>query len=104
MKSKVIKRARLPRCVAYTRTFEKSWTRYNNAGRHNMNAVRTVMGLLYMGDPLPAEYLDHELKGAEWNKARELHVEGDFLLVYKVCESQNLLTYVHLGTHSELFG
>lgn len=104
MKWKVSKRANIPRCVAYARTFEKSWERYNNAGRHNMNSVRKVMGLLYMDEPLPAEYLDHELKGSEWRKARELHVEGDFLLVYRVCESENMLTYMHLGTHRELFG
>tara|TARA_R110001583_G_scaffold7158_7_gene35703 strand:+ start:6222 stop:6356 length:135 start_codon:yes stop_codon:yes gene_type:complete len=44
------------------------------------------------------------LVGSEWQGARELHVGGDFLLVYRIDESQNLVTFVDIGTHSELFG
>ena len=59
------------------------------------------MKMLFLGEPLPAEYRDHELQG-DWDGARELHIGGDFLLVYKVTGS--LLTFVDLGSHSELFG
>lgn len=98
------KRSKLPRRVEYTRVFEKSWECYNRAGRRNMNDMIKVMKLIFSGEKLPPEYLDHALNGEEWGEARELHVGGDFLLVYRVNEKKNLVTFIDLGTHSELFG
>lgn len=95
------KRATLPKRTAHTPEFRKSWERYNRAGRRDMNEVRTVMSLLFLGEPLPAEYLDHELKG-DWAQSRECHIGGDFLLVYQ--DHADLITFVDLGSHSELFG
>lgn len=98
------KRKELPRRVDYTRTFQKSWDRYNRAGRRDMQAMADVMAIIFRNDLIPPEYLDHELTGSEWNAARELHVGGDFLLVYRINESTNLVTFIDLGTHAELFG
>lgn len=103
MKWKSSKKSDMPRCVVYSRTFVKSWKRYNATGRYNINAATEVMALLYTCKPLPAEYLDHELKGSAWAKTRELHIGGDFLMLYNINEQINLLTFVDLGTHSELF-
>jgi len=102
-KSTNTKRADLPKQVAYTSEFKKSWERYNRAGRRNMNEAREVMKLLFLGQTLPPQYLDHELQGAEWDGARECHIGGDFLLVYKHT-SKDLITFIDLGSHSELFG
>jgi len=66
-----------------------------------MNAAREVMALLFLGSPLPPEYLDHELKG-EWEGSRECHIGGDFLLIYQ--DSGELISFVDIGSHSELFG
>jgi len=96
------KRAKLPRSVAYTKTFQSSWDRYNKAGKRDMNAAREVMMILFLDNEIPPEYSDHELTG--WYGDRELHIGGDFLLVYRVNESTNLLTFVNIGSHSELFG
>lgn len=96
------KRAALPRRCAPTPEFKKHWERYNLAGKRNMNEVRTVMTLLFLGEALPVEYLDHDLKGKEWDGCRECHIGGDFLLVYKSTKTD--VTFVGLGTHSELFG
>lgn len=98
------KRAKRPRQVAYTKTFSASWDRYNKAGRRDMNSAVAIMSLLFSRQPIPAEYSDHELEGAEWSVARELHIGGDFLLVYRITEKDDLVTFVDLGTHSELFG
>ena len=99
-----IKRSKQPRRVEYTKTFSKAWERYNKAGRRNMNDLVDVMALIFAAKELPAEYLDHELQGAEWGGSRELHIGGDFLLVYRIAEKENLVTFINLGTHSELFG
>lgn len=98
------KRAKQPRQIAYTSTFKKSWERYNKAGRRDMNEAVTIMGILFSQKTIPAEYLDHELEGREWNGARELHIGGDFLLVYRFSDNENLVTFVDIGSHSELFG
>lgn len=98
------KRCKQPRRVEYTRTFAKSWARYNKAGRRNMHELVEVMTLIFSNAVLPAEYLDHELSGAEWAGAKELHIGGDFLLVYRLDDTQNLVTFIDIGTHSELFG
>ena len=98
------KRSNQPRRVDYTKTFSKSWNRYNRAGRRDMNAMSTVMSIIFLDKIIPPEYLDHELIGSEWKGARELHVGGDFLLVYRIDNAQNLITFVDIGTHSELFG
>ncbi|EDW9103540.1 type II toxin-antitoxin system YafQ family toxin [Salmonella enterica] len=98
----VNKRTNPPRAVEYTKTFLKSWERYNRAGRRNMNDVVTVMELIFANKKIPPEYMVHELKG-DWNGARELHIGGDFLLIYSIEEKENLVIFTDLGTHSELF-
>jgi mRNA interferase YafQ len=65
-----------------------------------MKAMRAVMGMIWEGQPLPPEYLDHELTG-EWAGSRECHVGGDFLLIYQMTDRD--LIFVDLGTHAELF-
>lgn len=95
------KRAALPRQVAHTSQFKKSWERYNKAGRRDMNEARDVMVLLFLGEALPAQYVDHELQG-NWDGSRECHIGGDFLLIYQ--DTGALLTFVNIGSHSELFG
>lgn len=98
------KRAKQPRLVAYTSTFKKSWERYNRAGHRDMNEAINIMEILFTQKMIPPEYLDHELEGNEWAGARELHIGGDFLLVYRISDNENLITFVDIGSHSELLG
>jgi len=66
-----------------------------------MNEVRQVMIMLFLGEALPPEYLDHALTG-DWIGFRECHIGGDFLMIYEHTRS-DLITFVDLGSHSELF-
>ena len=91
---------RVPKRTDRTPEFKKSWERYNRAGRHDMHELRDVMTLLWMGEPLPKEYLDHDLAG-DWAGYRECHIRGDFLLVYQVTKED--VIFVDLGSHAELF-
>lgn len=97
------KRVDIPRQCSYTKEFSKAWERYKRAGRHDLHAMQEVMSLLFLGKKLPEKYRDHGLEG-DWGGHRELHVEGDFLLIYKTNEQKNLLIFTAMGTHSELFG
>lgn len=80
----------------YKRDFSKSEARGKNISR-----LETVMGLLLAGADLPASYKDHQLKG-KWKQYRELHIESDWLLVYKIVG--NVVVFARTGTHSDIFG
>ncbi|EKM5742855.1 type II toxin-antitoxin system YafQ family toxin [Enterobacter kobei] len=96
------KRAAIPFSTDHTKTFAKAWERYNRAGRHDMNAVREVMWLVACRDPLPPHYLDHALTG-DMQGYRELHIGGDFLLIYAIDTANKIVIFSNLGTHAELF-
>ena len=45
-----------------------------------------------------------DLESGDYSGYRECHVHPDFLLVYKVVDSQLQLYLYRTGTHSDLFG
>ena len=49
---------------------------------------------------LPARYRDHPLRG-QWQGHREIHIEPDWLLIYRVKRDE--LQLVRTGSHSDLF-
>lgn len=42
----------------------------------DMDKLKTLLGLLINGNPLPTVYLDHPLKGV-WHGYRDAHIEPD---------------------------
>jgi mRNA interferase YafQ len=47
-----------------TKEFTKDWQRLAHSGRYDMNSLKDVMLLLIENSaPLPAEWLDHPLRG-----------------------------------------
>jgi mRNA interferase YafQ len=58
------------------------------------------MQLLVEEAPLPARLRDHPLKG-EWRSYRDLHIEPDWILIYRLEDS--IIHFVRTGTHSDLF-
>ena len=104
-KSSAEKRANLPRDSKKTSDFTKNWRRLSRSGKHDMNGVKEAMLLLIANDAsLPAEWRDHKLKG-EYDGMRECHIKGDLLLVYQVYDDEDggLITFLDVGTHSEIF-
>jgi mRNA interferase YafQ len=95
------KRTTMPRTSEATKAFSKDWERLNKSGRFNMRDLKSAMLLLIANDePLPAEWLDHALKG-EWADHRECQIGGDFLLIYQL--EGNCIIFTRAGTHSDLF-
>ena len=67
-----------------------------------MRHLKEVMLLLIANEnPLPPEYLDHELSG-DWDGFRECHIGGDFLLIYDLRTAESL-NFTRAGTHADLF-
>lgn len=69
---------------------------------YNIDLLSNVIKLIATGNPLPARYRDHELKG-NWIGHRECHVTPDWLLIYKLDNDIIVLTLTRSGTHSDLF-
>ncbi len=66
-----------------------------------MVRLREAMFLVMANErPLPPEWLDHTLTG-QWDGYQELHVGGDFLLIYKL--TKTMVVFTRTGTHAELF-
>ncbi len=77
----------------------------SRSGRYDVNRLKAVMLLLIAHDgPLGLEWRDHAL-GGDWEGHRECHIGGDFLLAYRVDDSDRTgtIVFVRAGTHADLF-
>lgn len=68
----------------------------------NLNNLTEVVEKLANGEQLPPKNKDHNLSG-EYASYRECHIQPDWLLIYKIEESELLLFLFRTGTHSDLF-
>jgi len=71
--------------------------------RHkNMELLKEVIRVLCNEEKLPEKYCDHPLFG-EYSGYRDCHIQGDWILVYKIDHEISLLSLYRTGTHSDLF-
>lgn len=83
----------------YSGQFKRD-VRQSKKRRKDMSKLKTLLGLLIAGDPLPTIYLDHPLKGA-WKGFRDTHIEPDWILIYKI--TGNVVRFERTGRHTDLF-
>lgn len=70
----------------------------------NPEAFKEVLVFLQNGETIPEKYRDHPLQPSkEYKNCRELHIEPDWLLIYKYSNEFVILYLVRTGTHSDLF-
>mgnify|MGYP001265806482 CR=1 FL=1 len=83
----------------YKPNFKRDLKKLKNKG-YDLGLLDEVFDLLAAGDSrtLIAKYKDHQLKG-NLKKYRELHVLGDWLLVYRVSKSTMTLILMDTGNH-----
>jgi mRNA interferase YafQ len=82
----------------YSNAFKKDVERLLK--RHkDMTKLKDVKNLLVNGDELPEKYKDHKLKG-NWSGHRDLHIEPDWVLIYKVGEG--FVHFARMGSHADL--
>ncbi|WP_108503571.1 type II toxin-antitoxin system YafQ family toxin [Paracoccus indicus] len=62
--------------------------------------LKPVISDLLEGKALPEKMKDHPLSG-DWKDHRDCHLKPDLVLIYKIGEEA--VTFVRLGSHSELF-
>ncbi|HCR85649.1 MAG TPA: type II toxin-antitoxin system mRNA interferase toxin, RelE/StbE family [Alphaproteobacteria bacterium] len=83
----------------YSNSFLKSLKRSKKRGK-NINKLEKVIDILVNEQTLEVKYRNHKLSG-DYTGYWELHIEPDWLLVYKVTDKKIILT--DIGTHSDLF-
>lgn len=88
--------------VVPTSRFKKEYKRAIKRGQ-KIEKLHAVVELLAKDLALPDSLCDHELKG-NWKNHRELHIEGDWLLVYQKKDDMLVLELTRTGTHADLFG
>ena len=89
-----------PRTVHTSSRFAKDAALAVRRGKQ-ATKLRAVIELLTARQQLPRELKDHPLKGG-WNGYRDLHIEPDWLLIYKADDVN--LWLVRTGSHADIFG
>nr|WP_011265163.1 type II toxin-antitoxin system mRNA interferase toxin, RelE/StbE family [Leptospirillum ferrooxidans]AAX38516.1 ORF100 [Leptospirillum ferrooxidans] len=84
----------------YSGQFKRDVKQVQKRGK-DMDKLKSLLGLLIKGSPLPANYLDHPLKGG-WRGFRDAHIEPDWLLIYKI--HGDVVRFERTGRHTDLFG
>ena len=87
--------------IFYSSQFKRDYKVVKKRG-YDLKLMNDVIGLLITGDPLPARYKEHTLKG-KYSGQTECHITPDWLLVYKIDNDCLILTLTRTGTHSDLF-
>ena len=83
--------------IKATSQFKKSAKLAGKRGK-NVQKLKDVVELLASGSELPPIY-----KEGNWTLHRELHIENDWLLIYKIQKDVLILELIDTGTHSDLF-
>lgn len=79
--------------------FKKDIKRLQKRGK-NISKLKAVIEKLLKCQDLEPKYQDHSLTG-NWKGYRDCHIESDWILIYKITETQLILA--RSGTHSDLF-
>jgi len=87
--------------VKFTKKFLKDFDRHV-AGKGGLQGeLEILIQLIEQGNPLPAGYSDHPLKG-NLKGIRDCHLRGDLVVLYE--KAGETARFLRLGTHSEIFG
>jgi mRNA interferase YafQ len=79
--------------------FERDVRRMGARG-YKIEKLTAMVDLLRAGQPIPKNKRDHPLRG-EWKNHRGCHIQGDWVLVYRMTEQELLLA--RTGWHKDVF-
>ncbi|GHV85795.1 hypothetical protein AGMMS50230_14030 [Spirochaetia bacterium] len=68
----------------------------------DMAKLREVIDLITAEQPLPPKYRNHGLYG-NWAGKSECHIQGDWVLIYRIDPAAKIVVFHRTGTHSDLF-
>ena len=85
----------------YTKPFRKERKLMRKRGR-DLDKLGEVIRMIINEQPLPPQYENHPLQG-KWKDAYDCHIQGDWVLVYKIDDVARTVTFHHTGSHADLF-
>lgn len=72
--------------------------------KKDLEKLHIVVNILANGEKLNIKYKDHQLtNNKRFMNYRECHIEPDWLLVYRIENSELILILIETGIHSDLF-
>lgn len=87
--------------VEYTSQFKRDLKLIRK--RHlPLKELEVLMKKLVEQTSLPVKVKDHALTG-NWNYHRELHIQPDWLLIYRYALERHAIIFVRTGSHADLF-
>ena len=89
------------RSIEYTTQFKRDLKLAKRQNK-NLGLLEKVMLCIQKKEKLPEKYRDHALSG-NWRSHRELHLEPDWLLIYRIPPKENIVIFVRVGSHASLF-
>lgn len=87
--------------IEYTTQFKRDLKLAKRRGK-DIHILQRVMEKLEYEERLEAKFRDHGLTG-DWVGHRELHLNPDWLLIYKIIPTERTLIFARTGSHSDLF-
>ena len=87
--------------IEYGRKFLKDLKLAKRRGL-DLSELVHVTDMLQEGITLPQKYKDHILTG-DYKGFRECHITPDWLLIYRIKETIQVVSLYRTGTHSDLF-
>lgn len=87
--------------VILSNSFKKDLKAISKRG-YDLEKLSIIVDKLANLEPLPEKNRDHNLTG-EYAGFRECHIQPDWLLIYRVYNSELILFLSRTGTHSDLF-
>ena len=84
-----------------TKSFKKDYLLMRKRG-YDISLLDNVVSRLLKGEKLEAKYKDHILNG-KYTGLHECHILPDWLLVYRIINSELILELCYTGTHSDMF-
>lgn len=87
--------------IEYTSQFKRD-LRLAQRRNKKLSLLQDIIQTIENEKPLSLRLKDHLLIG-KWVGHRELHIESDWLLIYKIVLEKNTVIFVRTGTHADLF-
>lgn len=89
--------------VDYTSGFKKQHKKMLKQGK-DLSKLYNVIEKIANGEELDAKYQNHRLNDNKmYRDCEECHITPDWLLIYKVHDSNLILLLFATGSHSDLF-
>jgi mRNA interferase YafQ len=87
--------------VEYTTKFKRD-LKLAKRRKKKLLLLHEIMKLIAQEKNLPLKFKDHQLSN-NWLGHRELHIQPDWLLIYKVLPKEKIVIFVRTGAHADLF-